>query len=149
MPTDTPASVLRELDAACPCADDERKGCSYRNGISCHCVTHGLGHHKCGWPGHALARKLARVSQETTLHDAQQCSRCRNYKAHILRGVTVIDNQKKTHCVRGHQYEDENTRWKIDSWTGHKSRSCRTCERDGYQKRKLAIAALDVEGGEE
>ncbi len=61
--TDTPITqAIEKVNAACPCADSERRGCSYRNGISCHCVTHGLGHHKCGWPGHRLVREVAKVA---------------------------------------------------------------------------------------
>lgn len=71
----TPLPALFEkVREACPCADDERKGCSYRNGISCHCVTHGLGHHKCGWPGHAALDEIAE-RQHANIGLGDSCTR--------------------------------------------------------------------------
>ncbi len=69
MSMDTLSSVLRELDAACPCIwvpihDPDRM---YRCHYSCACEAdaHGEGErgtNPCEWSGHALARKLARVA---------------------------------------------------------------------------------------
>ena len=43
------------------------------------------------------------------------------------RGVTAV-NARKTHCLRGHAFSKENTRWKSGR------RVCRTCHND-YNKR--------------
>jgi len=77
---------------ACPCWFDEAGGCRYRNGVSCHCVTHGLGHHKCGWPGHAAIDAAVREAEERgvmkqtaacLLHEHKQAERMRERAAHV------------------------------------------------------------------
>ncbi len=55
--SDTPSSVLRELAAACPFCYAQREDGRVSPVPP------------CDWPGHALARKLARVSQETAFED--------------------------------------------------------------------------------
>lgn len=50
-----------------------------------------------------------------------------------LEAVTLLENrrrrnERKTHCVNGHQYTAENTRIQIGS-DGYKCRVCRVCER--------------------
>lgn len=40
-------------------------------------------------------------------------------------------NSRKTHCRRGHPYNEENTRYTEDGW-----RDCRVCDRDRARKAK-------------
>jgi len=42
-------------------------------------------------------------------------------------GGFTEENSKKTHCPKGHEYSEENTRWYIKG--KRRSRSCRSCER--------------------
>jgi len=42
---------------------------------------------------------------------------------------------RRTHCPRGHEYNDENTYYRQDSRRG---RNCRTCARDYFRRRKEA-----------
>lgn len=52
-------------------------------------------------------------------------------KENIQRGLTGINNSKKTHCPRGHEYNHENT---YICKSG--ARDCRECSKEDYMKRK-------------
>lgn len=54
-----------------------------------------------------------------------------NYK----RGLGPYVHSRKTMCPSGHQYDEENTRIKVDKKTGTKRRICKECERV-YMRRK-------------
>lgn len=48
-------------------------------------------------------------------------------------------NRRKTHCLRGHLYDEANTRITVK---GHLTeRACRTCVRDGLRARRAALTA--------
>lgn len=51
-------------------------------------------------------------------------------KENVLRGIgpTAL-NAQKTHCPRGHPYDDANTIIRVDPITLAERRRCRTCER--------------------
>ena len=66
MPTETVASVLAELDAACPCRIIGKCLCHISR--TCECddkgvkvFVEGMNIGRCYWKGHRLARELARV----------------------------------------------------------------------------------------
>ncbi len=47
------------------------------------------------------------------------------HKINVLRGVgPTAMNAKKTHCLHGHPFSDENTKVRVNGW-----RRCRTCRR--------------------
>lgn len=55
----------------------------------------------------------------------------------ILRGDGVAaTNAQKTHCLRGHEYNEENTR---TSGARKNHRQCRTCGRDRMRKIRKAL----------
>lgn len=55
----------------------------------------------------------------------------------LLRGL----NGNKTVCLRGHPYDEQNTRWQMrPDRLGGKSRECRTCCREKHERRRLAKA---------
>lgn len=59
-------------------------------------------------------------------------------KENILRGVSFsADNAKKTHCVHGHEFTEENTRVRIRQ--GSIRRDCRECDRANSRARYAAI----------
>lgn len=47
-------------------------------------------------------------------------------------------NARKTHCVRGHEFNDENSYTYIIPKTGRPSRVCRACQRERYQQKKAS-----------
>jgi hypothetical protein len=54
-------------------------------------------------------------------------------KENILRGNSfAAKNAVKTHCPKGHEYNFENTRYKVikEGWRKGVSRFCRQCKRD-------------------
>lgn len=54
-------------------------------------------------------------------------------RVNILRGTSPMAQQaRQTHCVRGHEFTEENTRWRKD-----RKRSCRACDRLHEEKRTL------------
>ena len=58
-------------------------------------------------------------------------------KENILRGVSFSAiNAKKTHCKRGHEFTEENTRFRIRD--GSVRRSCRECDRSYIRTRRAA-----------
>ena len=53
-----------------------------------------------------------------------------DHKTNVLRGDGWgAKNARKTHCVNGHEFTDENTRLRIDG-----SRDCRACARAAFKK---------------
>lgn len=54
-----------------------------------------------------------------------------SHRENLLRGDTIAArNAAKTHCVRGHPFDDRNTRTRPDG-----SRECRTCGAEGARAR--------------
>ena len=60
---------------------------------------------------------------------------------------TTHRNTKKTHCIRGHEFTEENTRRQI--WRDSLRRQCRKCSREAkkksYQKNKLMKAFYNID----
>lgn len=58
----------------------------------------------------------------------------------VMRGISFsAENKRKTHCARGHEYNEENTRTTITP-AGTARRKCRVCERENaarYKSRKM------------
>lgn len=53
-------------------------------------------------------------------------------RENILRGLNpAAVNARKTHCIRGHEFNSENTRIRLDG-----KRTCRECERTGKRARR-------------
>lgn len=48
-------------------------------------------------------------------------------------------NTRKTHCLHGHEFSDENTY--IETWRGVVMRKCRACKRQRQAARKARLAA--------
>lgn len=48
-------------------------------------------------------------------------------------------NARKTHCLRGHLFDESNTRWRTDF-----KRSCRTCETERQIQRRRAVKRQGV-----
>jgi hypothetical protein len=55
-------------------------------------------------------------------------------RENVLRGEghTAV-NAAKTHCSRGHEFNEENTKWRTDG-----TRCCKTCRRDNERRRRAA-----------
>lgn len=54
------------------------------------------------------------------------------YARDYLRGTAAL-NASKTHCSRGHPFDEKNTRW----LKGGLKRKCKTCENEKARKRWL------------
>jgi len=55
-----------------------------------------------------------------------------SHKTNCLRGVGfVATNATKTHCPKGHPYDDTNTYIRPSGW-----RECRECQRQGLKRRR-------------
>lgn len=54
----------------------------------------------------------------------------------IKRGDTGITWRSKTHCLRGHPFDDENTHW-FTTARGGSGRSCRACARERTRQSRL------------
>ena len=52
-------------------------------------------------------------------------------------------NARKTHCKRGHPFNEENTRIRT-SPNGRPRRSCRVCDREGYLRRRARQKAREA-----
>lgn len=48
----------------------------------------------------------------------------------ILRGLRPLRETSKTHCPKGHPYDEQNTYLKPETVNGRRHRGCRACERD-------------------
>lgn len=44
-------------------------------------------------------------------------------------------NHRKTHCIHGHEFDEENTYWYINAWK-RPARLCRRCMKIRYRRRK-------------
>ena len=54
----------------------------------------------------------------------------------MRRGMSISGrNFRKTHCSRGHAFDEGNTQIKIDN-RGRTHRSCKTCHREGQRRRR-------------
>lgn len=66
------------------------------------------------------------------------------HRENTLRGQTITArNAAKTHCIRGHPFDEANTRYERNRW-GHVKRACRTCRALNdlrHHPRKNAILA--------
>lgn len=62
------------------------------------------------------------------------CRECKSFWAneHYVKVENPRSNQndQKTHCVRGHEFTEENTRWKVES------RTCKECSTEDQRKRQ-------------
>lgn len=59
---------------------------------------------------------------------------CVTNRINTLRGNTVTGiNYRKTHCPRGHEYNEQNTERYLTR------RKCRICRREGNRKRRMKI----------
>jgi len=57
-------------------------------------------------------------------------------RTNVLRGVgTSAVNARKTHCVHGHPFDEENTKW-VKHRPGR--RECRTCQREYFRRARAA-----------
>jgi hypothetical protein len=45
-------------------------------------------------------------------------------------------NHRKTHCSRGHLFDDDNTNITINTRSGGPQRNCRTCNREAVRRRR-------------
>lgn len=53
------------------------------------------------------------------------------HRENVLRGEAITaKNAKKTHCLRGHPFDEENTR--IRKYANRKGRACKTCDKAAY-----------------
>ncbi len=57
-----------------------------------------------------------------------------NRRDSVERGRTRNAHSYKTHCVRGHEFDEENTR--ITHYKGTTRRECRACDRATTQRRR-------------
>jgi len=46
---------------------------------------------------------------------------------------------KRTHCPKGHEYDEENTRKYTNPTTGHSMRACRACDRTRTRIRRAKV----------
>lgn len=61
------------------------------------------------------------------------------HSENVMRGESfAAKNARKTHCPRGHEYTEENTRWH------HDSRECIACIRQRDKERRAAARAEDA-----
>lgn len=49
---------------------------------------------------------------------------------------TTVHNSKKTHCVRGHEFTEENIMWRVNARNGNPRRQCRACMRFYASRRR-------------
>jgi len=47
-----------------------------------------------------------------------------------------LGRERKTHCKKGHPYDEANTYWHYN-WKGYQCRGCRACVREAMQKHRL------------
>lgn len=56
-----------------------------------------------------------------------------------LRGEGYMaKHARKTHCIHGHEFTEDNIRWVPSPKTGNMSRKCKTCEHESYLRRRNA-----------
>jgi hypothetical protein len=58
-------------------------------------------------------------------------------RENVLRSPTAVSavNARKTHCVNGHPFDDENTVWQSGR-LGRPERKCRACRRESDRRRR-------------
>ena len=62
-------------------------------------------------------------------------------KENTLRGKgPAATNASKTHCIHGHEFTEQNIRWRTTKYGLH--RRCRACERQQYETKKRAKEEL-------
>lgn len=59
--------------------------------------------------------------------------RVNNLRSRNVSGI----NAAKTHCKRGHEFTDENTKWSFNEW-GNPRRHCRACTAESKRRHYLA-----------
>lgn len=64
----------------------------------------------------------------------------------IRRGVAAERKRAKTHCQRGHPYDEANTYWHRKPDGTIRQRTCRTCNRENWRRRYREQKARAVEG---
>jgi len=90
--------------------------------------------------GHLVTEETSYVYPEgARLAGKVVCKICRMNWQRKRKGLPESDtigtwNRNKTHCSRGHMYDEGNTRIKSDG-----SRGCKTCHRQGMRRRAYGI----------
>lgn len=64
---------------------------------------------------------------------------CKEQRDNVLRSETALTavNARKTHCIRGHPFDEANTAWSV--WDGRKRRKCRACHREREAAKRSRI----------
>ncbi|MER5312733.1 HNH endonuclease signature motif containing protein [Streptomyces sp. NPDC002773] len=83
--------------------------------------------------GHEFARK------QNGRRWCPQCSLARRVASGETSGNGPLS--QRTHCLHGHPFDQENTRWVLKPDGSTKRRRCRTCQRLAEQKRRSTAAA--------
>lgn len=54
----------------------------------------------------------------------------------------ALGRERKTHCKKGHPYDEVNTYWH-ENWKGYQCRGCRACVREAMQRRRTVPGVLE------
>lgn len=101
---------------------------SIRNNRKVHRVAYELAH---GTPPAEAIDHLCRARRCAASAHLEDVTSAEN----TSRGDVRLVNGGKTHCPKGHPYDEENTRWmKTYNGYGSKGRMCRTCDRDRWRQ---------------